>query len=97
MYAYYLALIFGLYVGISETVQRAVIPKYVSADLRGTAYGIYNLITGIGLFISNIVFGYIWDSYNINLAVVYSLFFSVFAIGGMIVFVKRYSLYPQTL
>jgi len=50
VYAYYLALVFGLYVGISETVQRAVIPKYVSADLRGTAYGLYNLIIGIGFF-----------------------------------------------
>ena len=97
LYAYYLALVFGLYVGISETVQRVVIPKYVSADLRGTAYGLYNLVTGIGLFISNIVFGYLWDVYSVNLAVVYSLIFSVFAIGGMIVFVKRYSLHPQTL
>ena len=47
LYAYFLALVFGLYVGISETVQRAVIPKYVSAHLRGTAYGLYNLVTGI--------------------------------------------------
>ena len=35
-FAYLLATIFGLYVGISETVQRAIIPRYVSTELRGT-------------------------------------------------------------
>jgi MFS family permease len=91
LYAYYLALVFGLYVGISETVQRAVIPKYVSASLRGTAYGLYNLVTGTCLFVCNITFGYIWDNYSINLAILYSLFFSLCAIGGMIMLIKKYS------
>ena len=68
LYAYLLALIFGVYMGISETVQRAVIPKYVSAELRGTAYGVYNLVSGVCFFVSNITFGYIWDNYNLNLA-----------------------------
>jgi MFS family permease len=97
LYGYFVALVFGLYVGISETVQRAVIPKYVSADLRGTGYGLYNLVTGICLFTSNIAFGYLWDVYSVNIAVAYSLIFSVCAIGGMIVFVKRYSFYPKTV
>ena len=36
-YAYLFSLvIFGLYVGISETVQRAIIPKYVPTEFRGT-------------------------------------------------------------
>jgi hypothetical protein len=41
-----LAAIFGLYVGISETVQRVVIPKYISSDLRGTAFRLYNVVVG---------------------------------------------------
>jgi len=92
LYAYILALIFGVYMGISETVQRAVIPKYVTAGLRGTAYGIYNLVSGVCFFASNITFGYIWDTYNLNLAIFYSLFFSFCAIGGMSIFIKKYSI-----
>ena len=90
-YAYFLAAIFGLYVGISETVQRAIIPKYVSTELRGTAYGVYSLVTGVCFFASNITFGFIWDNYNINMAVAYSISLSLSAIIGMIVFIKRYS------
>jgi MFS family permease len=90
-YTYLLASIFGLYVGISETVQRAIIPKYVSTELRGTAYGLYSLVIGVCFFSSNITFGFIWDNYNINMAVVYSVSLSLSAIIGMIVFIKRYS------
>ncbi len=90
-YVYILAIIFGVYVGISETVQRAIIPKYVSTELRGTAYGVYSLVTGVCFFASNITFGFIWDNYNINMAVAYSISLSLSAIIGMIVFIKRYS------
>ncbi len=36
LYAYTLAATFGLYLGISETVQRAIIPRYVISELEGT-------------------------------------------------------------
>jgi MFS family permease len=90
-YAYSLAAIFGLYVGISETVQRAIIPRYVSTELRGTAYGFYSLVIGVCFFASNITFGFIWDNYNIHTAVLYSVSLSICAILGMIVFMKNYS------
>ncbi|WP_148686783.1 MFS transporter [Candidatus Nitrosocosmicus hydrocola] len=89
-FAYILATIFGLYVGISETVQRAIIPKYVSTELRGTAYGLYSLVIGVCFFASNITFGFIWDNYNIHMAVVYSVTLSICAIIGMLVFMKNY-------
>ena len=79
-YAYILAVIFGLYVGISETVQRAIIPKYVTSELRGTSYGLYSVVTGVCFFVSNITFGFIWDFYDINMAVAYSLSLSLCAI-----------------
>lgn len=90
-FAYILATIFGLYVGISETVQRALIPRYVSSDLRGTAYGFYSLVIGVCFFVSNITFGFIWDNYNIQMAVVYSVTLTICAILGMLLFMKNYS------
>ena len=89
LYASILAAVFGIYVGISETLQRAVIPKYISSELRGTAYGIYNVVVGIGFFISNIVFGYLWDNFNLAIAVFYSMFFTFAAIIGMFLFINK--------
>jgi MFS family permease len=95
LYASILAGIFGLYVGISETLQRAVIPKYVSSELRGTAYGVYNVVVGVGFFASNIVFGYLWDNFNLLVAVSYSISFAFAAIIGMLVFIKKYPIKVQ--
>lgn len=90
-YAYLLATVFGLYVGISETVQRAIIPKYVATELRGTAYGVYSLVIGVCFFASNITFGFIWDTYDIQAAVFYSLSLSISAIIGIAIFIRKYS------
>jgi MFS family permease len=95
LYASILAAVFGIYVGISDTLQRAVIPKYVSSELRGTAYGMYNLVAGVGFFVSNIVFGYLWDNFSLLIAVLYSISFAFAAIIGMLAFIKKYPIKVQ--
>ena len=94
-YAYMLAAIFGLYMGISETVQRAVVPRYVISELRGTAYGLYSLVIGITFFVANVVFGFLWDNYGLDTAVYYSITVTVAAIFGMLAFIRRYSAPPR--
>ena len=83
-------LIYGLYVGISETVQRALISKYVSEHNRGTAFGFYGLIIGICLLIGNVTFGFLWDNYDISIALLYSLSLSSLAIIFLFSFIKNF-------
>lgn len=92
LYAFVIALSYGIYVGITETVQRAVLPKYVDSNLRGTAYGIYNLVIGVGFFIGNILFGYLWDAYSLDVAIFFSSIFVASAMIGMTVFIKKFKL-----
>jgi MFS family permease len=87
--AYILASIFGIYLGIGETVQRAIIPKYVPSEMRGTAYGLYYLVTGVTFFVANVVVGFLWDVYTLNIAVSYSLVLSVGAIIRYVHIYKR--------
>jgi MFS family permease len=89
-YAYILAAVFGLYMGISETAQRAVVPKYVVSELRGTAYGLYNVVIGATFFVANVIFGFLWDNYNLDTAVSYSIIMTVAAISGMFIFIRRH-------
>lgn len=91
LYAYILAAIFGLYIGISETVQRAVIPMYVASELRGTAYGLYNVVIGTTFFVANVVFGFLWDNSSLTAAVSYSMITAITAVAGMLMFIKSYS------
>ncbi len=87
--AFLVAVSYGAYFGIVETVQRALIPSYVNSNLRGTAYGIYYLIIGSAFFISNAVVGSLWEYFGSSIASTYSIITSVIAITFMILFLNR--------
>lgn len=81
-----IAVIFGIYLGIVETVQRALIPGYVESSLRGTAYGLYYLVVGSSFFVANTVVGTLWCFFGSSAAALYSLTLSSIAIIGMLLF-----------
>ena len=60
-------------------------------ESRGTAYGLYSLVTRVCFFVSNITFGFMWDNYDIHMAVTYSVSLSFCAIIGMSILIKNYS------
>jgi MFS family permease len=84
--AFPIAFIYGSYLGISETLQRALVPSFVSSELKGTAYGVYYLVIGTCSLIANLVFGVLWDQISVNAAFQYSLVMSSAAIIGLIAF-----------
>ncbi len=84
-----IAVIYGAYIGVVETVQRALIPDYVGEKLRGTAYGIYYLVVGSAFFVSNAVVGTFWEYFGSSVASTYSITLSAVAIFAMILFVRK--------
>ena len=86
--AFLVAVFYGAYFGIIETVQRALIPEYVPFDLKGTAYGVYYLIVGSAFFISNAVVGNLWEYFGVSIASAYSIMTSIAAITFMLIFLK---------
>jgi MFS family permease len=87
--AFLVAVSYGAYFGIIETVQRALIPSYVNSNLRGTAYGVYYLVVGSAFFVSNAVVGSLWEYLGASTAAAYSIVTSITAIAFMILFLIR--------
>ena len=86
--AYIIAAVFGLYMGMTETVQRALIPGYVDSGLKGTAYGVYYLVVGTCFFIANTVVGRLWEAQGLKTSTLYSGALALIAILGMIIFTR---------
>ena len=86
--AYIIAAVFGVYMGIVETVQRALIPSYVDSSLRGTAYGAYYLVVGAAFFVANTVVGSLWESQGLWVSSLYSVALAGLAILGMLAFTR---------
>ena len=85
-HAYFIAAVFGVYIGIAETEQRAAVTKYVAGHLAGTAYGLHNMITGLYFLAANLIIGFPLDSSGIAAAATYSIVLSVIAIAALLGF-----------
>ncbi len=89
-FAFLIAFIFGLYMGTSETVQRAIVPSLTTVELKGTAYGLYYLLLAVCSLIANLVFGVLWDQFSPSVAFEYSLVTSVAAAASFVVLIIRW-------
>ncbi len=56
-----LFLVYGLYFGLTEGVEKALVTDLVPAARRGTAFGWYNLTIGLGALPASVMFGLVWD------------------------------------
>ena len=59
--AWALFLAYGLFFGLTEGTERAMVADLVGRDRRGTAFGWYNLAIGIGALPASLLFGVVWD------------------------------------
>jgi MFS family permease len=60
-HAWALFAVYGLYFGLAEGPERALVADIVPGGKRGTAYGWYNLSIGVAALPASIIFGLIWD------------------------------------
>ena len=54
--------LWGLHMGFTQGLLAALVADSAPAELRGTAYGLYNMIAGLALLAASIVAGGIWDA-----------------------------------
>ena len=59
--AWILFLIYGIYFGLAEGAEKALVADLVRPEQRGTAYGLYNLAFGITVFPASLLMGALWD------------------------------------
>jgi len=91
LYAFLMALLFGSYLGIAETVQRAIIPDFTRPGLKGTAYALYYTLIGIGSMVANSTFGVLWSNISPTAAFQYSILTTTAGVAALIMFTARRS------
>ena len=56
------AALWGLHLAFTQGLLATLIADCAPADLRGTAFGVFNLITGVALLAASILAGRLWDT-----------------------------------
>jgi MFS family permease len=59
--AWALFAVYGIFYGMTEGTEKALVADIVPAVRRGTAFGWYNLAIGLGALPASLIFGWIWD------------------------------------
>ena len=54
--------LWGLHLGMSQGLLATMVADAAPADLRGTAYGFFNLLSGIAMLVASGLAGLLWDS-----------------------------------
>ena len=90
-----LFLIYGIYFGLAEGAERALVADLVRPDQRGAAYGLYNLAVGLTVLPASLLMGTIWDWKGPTTAFLVSAMIGTFAALLLLVLVRRRSDEPQ--
>lgn len=61
------AAIWGLHMGLTQGVLSAMVSRTAPGDLRGTAFGIYNLLNGLALLLASVIAGALWSGFGAGL------------------------------
>jgi MFS family permease len=91
-----LFLIYGIYFGLAEGAEKALVADLVRAEQRGTAYGLYNLAFGITVLPASLLMGGLWDWRGPQTAFLVSAALGATAAVLLLMLVKPHG-YGQTL
>jgi MFS family permease len=54
--------LWGVHMGMTQGLLAAMVADTAPEDLRGTAYGFFNLLSGLALLASSVIAGVLWDT-----------------------------------
>lgn len=75
----------GLHMGATQGLLTTLVADAAPADLRGTAFGLFNLLTGLALLTASVLAGALWTAIGPAMTFVAGAGFSLLALIGLLV------------
>jgi MFS family permease len=76
--------VWGLHMGLTQGLLAALVAETAPHDLRGTAFGIFNLVSGVALLMASGLAGWLWDAFGPAVTFIASAGFAALAWLGML-------------
>ena len=81
--------VYGIYFGMTEGSEKALVADLVSREMRSTAYGVHGFAIGLAALPSSVVMGALWSRYSARVAFLYGGGLAVAASVGLWVFLRE--------
>ena len=56
--------LWGLHMGMTQGLLAALVADAAPADLRGSAFGLFNLVSGVAMLVASVAAGWLWDRHG---------------------------------
>jgi MFS family permease len=83
--------LWGVHMGMTQGLLATMVAATAPADLRGTAYGFFNLVSGIAMLLASVVAGLLWDYVGPSATFMAGAAFSLVALLGILIKVRKTS------
>lgn len=77
-------MLWGIHMGMTQGLLATMVANTAPADLRGTAFGVFNLVSGIAMLIASGFAGWLWDQYGAESTFYVGAVFSALALLGIV-------------
>lgn len=81
--------LWGLHMGLTQGLLAALVAEAVPAELRGTAYGMFNLVTGGALLLASVIAGALWQGFGSEATFLAGAGFALLAALGLMPLWRR--------
>ncbi len=71
----------GLHMAMTQGLLATMVADTAPTDLRGTAYGFFNLVSGLALLIASVLAGWLWDRFGASFTFVAGALISLAALA----------------
>lgn len=75
--------LWGLHMAMTQGLLAAMVADTAPVDLRGTAYGFFNLLSGLAMLVASVLAGWLWQRYSPSVTFHAGAMFAVAALGLM--------------
>jgi MFS family permease len=75
--------LWGVHMGITQGLLAAMVADTAPADLRGTAYGFFNLMSGLAMLLASVIAGLLWDGLGASFTFYAGAGFCVISLVGL--------------
>ena len=76
--------LWGLHMGMTQGLLAAMVAGAAPAHLRGTAFGFFNLVSGVAMLIASVLAGLLWDELGASVTFYAGAAFSMLALAMLI-------------
>jgi MFS family permease len=80
--------LWGVHMGLTQSLLSTLVAGAAPADLRGTAFGVFHLVSGIALLAASVLAGWLWSAFGAAWTFYVGAFFTAVALAGMLLVTK---------